>query len=117
MTRLLLLAALLALTGCERSLFPDTEQEIMAKQGKLPGRIFQTVYLGDTYGAYREAEVVTGEENTAGSAIPDATKAQLHRLSWPATPGYYYTSYHYVNEAGGSLYIIRKIPTPNPHKV
>lgn len=114
MTRLLfLLAALLALTGCERPLFPDTEQEIMANQSKLPGRIFQTVYLGDTYGPYREAEVVVGTENTAGSAIPDATKAQLHRLSWPASPGYSYTAYHYLNESGGSLYIIRKIPVAN----
>lgn len=114
MTRLLFLfAVVIVLAGCERSLFPDTEQEIMTKQSKLPGRIFQTVYLGDTYGAYREAEVFVGNENTAGSAIPDPAQAQLHRLTWPATPGYYYTAYRYVNEAGGSLYIIRKIPIAN----
>ncbi len=114
MTRLLLLLGmLLALTGCERPLFPDTEQEIMAKQSKLPGQIFQTVYLGDTYGPYREAGVVIGEENAGGSAAAEFTQPIPERLKWPATPGYSYTAYHYLNESGGSLYIIRKIPVAN----
>ena len=111
--RLLLILALTALTGCERTIFPDTEEEIMAQQSKLPGQIYQTVYLGDTYGPYRAAEVVTGEENIAGSATLGPNPQRLEHLTWPATPGYYYTAYHYANEAGGSLYIIRKIPAAN----
>lgn len=106
--RIPLLLGLAFLAGCERPLFPDTGEEVMAAQQKLPGQISYTT--GQPYGPYRLVKVVTGQPNTAGAVEPARNLGEKPRVTWPATPGCYYVGYKYVNEFGEPFYLVRQIP-------
>ena len=113
--RISLLLCALFLAGCERSLFPDTAEEVMAAQKKLPGEIFYTT--GDAYGPYRLVNVVTGSVNRAGAVEPAQNLGEKSHITWPATPGYYYVGYKYIDEFGASFYIVSKMSAELPGRL
>jgi len=104
----LIIGIVIACCGCQKQQsFTLTQAKIMSQLGSLPGKIY---FSQGAKGPYSQGPGMVGNENTEGSFFVTTKRGKQSEVSWPATPGYYYETASYINQAEEVFYVVRKIP-------